>query len=292
MFREKNIKVTGLEKAKIFRIKAGTFINPKRKIKGTGFINVSTYPTKIELDLSILNDVACDYLQQIAYNMNMSTDELKNLLENYNSETLKRRDELLKEICRKKIFLQNQIESLGGIDALSDDNSLVKYLKVIESREQKLLHKSFNPGNGPIIYRVSIPFWRLYENCYCGDLYVSKEDFFKGVLIFNKNFGKFCINVLPEHRHLLEEYYTSFIKMLNTIDMDEYDYNQACPQKDNKAQRVGHFCTVCLTNKKRAKQRTLYKALKLFKAKGVSNKTFKQFSKTNMNVINIKKIKN
>lgn len=292
MFREKNIKVTGLEKAKIFRIKAGTFVNPKRKIKGTGFINVSTYPTKIELDLDILNDVAYEYMQQISYNMNMSADELKNLLQNYNSETLKRRDELLKEICKKKLFLQNKIESLGGIETLSEDNSVIKYLRVIENREQKLLNKSFNPGNGPIIYRISIPFWRLYENCYCGDLYVSKEDFFKGILIFNKNFGKFCINVLPEHRYLLEDYYNSFIKMISTIDMNEEDFYYACPQKGNKAQRVGHFCSVCLTNKKRAKQRALSKALKFYKSTKYCNRIYNQFTVTNMNVTNIKKIKN
>lgn len=292
MFREKNIKVTGLEKAKIFRIKAGTFVNPTRKIEGTGFINVSTYPTKIELDLNILNDVAYDYLQQIAYNINMSVDELKNLLKNYNSETLKRRDELLKEICKKKVFLQEKIDSLGGIDTLPEDNSIVKYLKVVENREKKLLEKSFNPGNGPIIYRVSIPFWRLYENCYCGDLYVSKEDFFKGVLIFNKNFGKFCINVLPEHRSLLENYYNNFIKMLSCIDMDEKDFYYACPQKGNKTQRMGHFCTVCLINKKRARQRTLSKALKFFKSKEHYSKAHNYLTVTNMNVINIKKIKN
>lgn len=289
MFREKNITVTGLEKAKDYRIKTGNFVNPKNKIEDTAFINVSSYSSKVELDLLILNNLAQEYLPQISYNINMPLEELKNLLNNYDSEKLKRRDNLIKELSNKKSFLLEKIESLGGTEVLSENDSIIKYLKVIEKREHMLLNNSFNAGTGPVIFRVSIPFWRLHENCYCGDLYVSKEDFLKGVLIFNKSFGKFHINVLPEHRFLLENYYNKFIKMLKSIDMDENDFNYVCPLKNNKSQKIGHFCTVCIKNKKRLNQRNLIKAIKQYKYLKCDIATNYPLKLTNKKIIRIKK---
>lgn len=285
-------KVKGLESAKVFRIKAGTFINPKHTLPGTGFINVSTYPTKIELDLELLGDYAYDYLPQIAFNIGMPVEELENLIFNYDSDALKKKEELISELEKKKKSLLKDISSKE--DEIDEDHPLNKYLNTIEERLNYLQNdNTIKAGNGPILFRISIPFWRITENSYCGDIYVSKEDFFKGILIFNKTFGRFCVNILPEHRFLLEDYYNNFIKMLSSIDMDDRAFFFACPEEGNRGFNIGHFCTVCLKNKVKKMRRLVLKAIKYYK--GLDESTKKKI-RSNIKCENIKcknlKIKN
>lgn len=264
-------KVKGLENAKTFRIKAGTFINPKHALPGTGFINVSTYPTKIELDLELLGDYAYDYLPQIAFNIGMPVEELENLIFNYDSDALKKKEELIYELEKKKKSLLQDIENKG--DEINKEHPLKKYLNTIEERLNHLQNdNNIKAGNGPVLFRISIPFWRIGENSYCGDIYVSKEDFFKGILIFNKTFGRFCVNILPEHRFLLEDYYNNFIKMLSSIDMDDRAFFFACPEKGNRGFNIGHFCTVCLKNKVKKMKRLVIKSIKYYKGLDDYNK--------------------
>lgn len=286
----KNKKVIGLENAKIFKIKAGTFANPKRKILGTGFVNVSTYPTKVELDLDILGDYAYEYLPQIAYNIGIPQEKLKELLNNYNSENIKERNYLIQSLQNKEEAILRKINNLGGIDSLDKNDTMITYLNNTRDRISRLsANGSFKSAKTPILLRISIPFWRLHENCYCGDLYVSKEDFLKGVLIFNKSFGKFCINVLPEHRFLLDDYYNRFVQMLKQIDMDDRAFYFACPELGNRATNIGHFCTVCLKNKKRAKQRLILKAIASCKNK-IKKTKFSNFKLCSLKIKTIKKI--
>lgn len=262
----KTNKVKGLESAKVFRIKAGTFINPKNTLPGTGFINVSTYPTKIEIDLELLGDYAYDYLPQIAFNIGMSVGELENLLFNYDSDALKKKQELISELEKKKKSLEQDILEKSKLEEITENHPLKKYLATIEDRLNHLHNdNTIKAGNGPVLFRISIPFWRITENSYCGDVYVSKEDFFKGVLIFNKTFGRFCVNILPEHRFLIEDYYNNFIKMLSSINMDDRAFFFACPEEGNRGYNIGHFCTVCLKNKVKKMKRKVLKAISYYK---------------------------
>lgn len=288
----KKEKVKGLENAKVFRIKAGTFVNPKKKVLGTGFINVSTYPTKIELDLEILSDYAYDYLPQISYNIGMPISELQDLIINYDSDVIKKRFELINEISLKKSSIEAQINKIKDSQSIDDSHPIIKYHKTISDRLSYLQNGgNINIAKGPIIFRISIPFWRLHENCYCGDIYVSKEDFLKGVLIFNKTFGKFCVNILPEHKFLLEDYYNRFIKMLQQINMDERAFFFACPEEGNRADNIGHFCTVCLSNKVKKTKRKILKEIIYFKENPLKHRLKVNLSRKDLKIKNSKRIK-
>lgn len=293
-----NTKVKGLENARVFRIKAGTFINPKYAVPGTGFINISTYPTKIEIDLEILGDYAYDYLPQISYNLGMSVDELKNLLFNYDADSIKKKITLEKDLKIKKEKLEKELLERKKNEAIGEDHPIKKYIQTIDDRIKHLNdNKDINSGSGPILFRVSIPFWRIQEGSYCGDIYVSKENFLKGLLIFNKSFGRFCVNVLPEHRFLFEDFYNNFIKMLQTIQMDDRAFFFACPEEGNRAYNIGHFCTVCLKNKVKKNKRKVIKAIDYFKSlneeklKNMREKIDKdKIILKNLSIKNIKKI--
>lgn len=262
----KTKKVKGLENAKTFRIKAGTFINPKNTVPGTGFINISTYPTKVELDLEILGDYAYEYLNQISFNIGMPVEDLENLLFNYDVDAVKKKEELISELQKKKNSLEKELEARESSNTNTENTALKKYIDTIKDRLTHLENNNnIKAGTGPIIFRISIPFWRLAENSYCGDIYVSKEDFFKGVLIFNKTFGRFCVNILPEHRFLIEDYYNNFIKMLSNINMDDRAFFFACPEEGNRGYNIGHFCTVCLSNKVKKNKRKVFKAIDYYK---------------------------
>lgn len=286
----KQQKVKGLENARTFRIKAGTFVNPRHKVLGTGFINVSTYPTKIELDLEILGDYAYDYLPQISYNIGMPLSQLEDLLFNYDSEVIKKRQSLIKEVTEKKIDLERKLIKAQENSSI-DYSHLHKYLDTINNRLDHLNNGGkINIGRGPVIFRIAIPFWRLSENSYCGDVFVSKEDFFKGVLIFNKTFGKFCVNILPEHRFLLEDYYNRFIKMLTQINMDERAFFFACPEEGNRSSNIGHFCKVCLNNKVKKNQRKILSSIEMFKSNPPKRLKI-NIKKRNLSIKNLKKLK-
>ena len=285
-----DMKVKGLEKAQIFKIKAGTLANPKWTVPGTGFINLSTYSSKVEIDIEVLGDYAYDYLPQIAYNIDMPLDELKDLIYNSDSSLIKKKAELLKDILNKRDSIEEKINLLKKTEVVDDNHPLSVYLAKIDERISAIENSEINIARNPVIFRISIPFWRLHESCYCGHLYVSKEDFFKGVLIFNKTFGKFCVKILPEHIFLLEDYYNNFIKMLKKINMDDRAFFFACPEEGNRANNIGHFCTVCLKNKVKKQQRKVLNAIKSFKEYPVKH-TKSNLCLRNLSIKNSKKLK-
>lgn len=265
-------KIKGFENSRVYTIKAGTFISPSKMVKGTKFINFSTYPGKIEMDLDILQNVYQEYLPQIASKIGVSIDYLNTLINDFDSDKIKFKNKLIKTYQQNIDKYKNLIENAGGFDSLNEEDSLIKRYNELCCNLEKVYNNSFNYKKLQPLFRISIPIWRLHEGCYCGDLYISENDFYKGVLIFNKNFGRFNIEVLPQHKELANIYYKKLLKKLHYMKMDSKAFYFACPELGNKSSNIGHFCNVCLKNKHKAKVRKNRKLLNSIKTINVSHK--------------------
>lgn len=257
----KKKKIKGFENARVYTVKAGTFISPSKTVKGTKFINFSTYPGKIEMDLDILQDVYHEYLPQIANKIGVTVEHLEMLIKEFDSDKIKLKNKLIKQLEKHIEKYNNLIENACGLETLEEDSNLIKRYNELSTNLEKVKKNSFNYKKLQPLFRVSIPIWRFHEGCYCGDLYVSENDFYKGVLIFNKNFGRFNIDVLPQHKEIANLYYKKFLKKLHYMKMDSKALYFACPELGNKSSNIGHFCNVCLKNKHKLKVRKTRKIL-------------------------------
>lgn len=284
-------KVKGFENARVYTVKAGTFISPSKMVKGTKFINFSTYPGKIEMDLDILKDVYQEYIPQIANKIGVTVEYLEMLINDFDSDKIKFKNKLIKQLEKQLEKYNNLIKNAGGLEVLGKDSNLVKRYNELSTNLNKVKNNSFNYKKLQPLFRVSIPIWRFHEGCYCGDLYVSESDFYKGVLIFNKNFGRFNIDVLPQHKEIANLYYKKFLKKLHYMKMDSKALYFACPELGNKASNIGHFCNVCLKNKHKLKVRKTRKILNSIKELNPIHKKHNFIKFTGTKISSIKVIK-
>lgn len=107
--------------------------------------------------------------------------------------------------------------------------------------------KKFEGG----LYRISLPLLRDHVGCYCGKIFLSKEYFKQGVLLFNRYEGRFNVSILPEHLPILDKIYDEIETIFKSCNMTEETFTSSCPHITNYPGKIGHFCTVCIKAKEK-----------------------------------------